>query len=209
MGFAETNVLREEWEVGARLAELRTSREQLLRVRAVALGAAADATAFHPVNSPGTFSYQHGTFALRREHAGKDEWKPERPNGVEAVSNDAMKVRFVFANVDVACNDFHQPRARSDKGAGAERLCAENSLFGHLPHFTKTPAVHENQWVTYYLMVASNGAVELSRPTIENGRFKTFIERIYLSDGSDFEDEPKLHDDVDVVDVFDPHVARK
>jgi hypothetical protein len=85
MPFAETKIRREDWEIGPRLAELRTDKEKLLRVRSVALGAAADATLFHPANAAGTLSYQHGTFSLRNEHVGQNEWVSDRPNGVEAI----------------------------------------------------------------------------------------------------------------------------
>jgi hypothetical protein len=57
----------------------------LLRVRSVALAAAADATPFHPANAAGTLSYQHGTFSLRDEHVGENEWVLSRPSGVEAI----------------------------------------------------------------------------------------------------------------------------
>jgi hypothetical protein len=209
MPFAETKIRREDWEIGPRLAELRTDKEKLLRVRSVALGAAADATLFHPANAAGTLSYQHGTFSLRNEHVGQNEWVSDRPNGVEAIKNDAIRTRLVFANVDVACDDEHEPKARSDKGAGAERLCAENGLFDYLPRFADTSDVNGGGWTTYYLMVAQNGAAELSRATVENGRFAKFIERLYLSDGSDLDTEPKLLDNDERVDEFDPQVARK
>jgi hypothetical protein len=59
-------------------------------------------------------------------------------------------------------------------------------------------------------MVAPDGAVELSCATVKGGKFAKFIERIYLSDGSDLTSEPKLSlDDNDVANDFDPKVARK
>ena len=116
------HVFREEQEVNARLAELELKKAKLLSIRSVAVAAAADATPFHPANAAGNFSYQHGTFALRKELA-EEGWVAERPNGVEAIRNQAGDVRVAFANVDVACNDEHEPRPRSGKGAGAERLC--------------------------------------------------------------------------------------
>src|SRR5690349_14016306 len=135
--LAETLVRREDWEVQSRLKELELGLENLLNVRATAIAAAADATSFHPANAAGTFSYQHGTFALRNEHVKKDSaWEVDRPNGVEAIKNQNVRVKLVFANVDVACNDDHLPKPRSGKGAGAEYLCAQNDLFGgKLPRF--------------------------------------------------------------------------
>ena len=209
MPFAETKVLREDWEVGPRLTELRTNKEKLLRVRATAVGAAADATPFHPANAAGTLSYQHGTFSLRNEHVGENEWASDRPNGVEAIKNATIRTRFVFANVDVACDDEREPKARSDKGVGAERLCAENGLFDSLPRFANISEVNDAGWTTYYLMVAPNGAAELSRAIVEDRRFAKFIERLYLSDGSDLDTEPKLLDSDECAEEFDPQVARK
>ena len=209
MPFSETKICREDWEVGPRLAALLTEKKKLLRVRSTAVGAAADATPFHPANAAGTFSYQHGTFSLRNEHVGKDGWESDRPNGVEAIKNPAIRTRFAFANVDVACDDEHEPKARSDKGAGAERLCAGNGLFGYLPRFVAADGVNDEEWTTYYLMVAPSGAAELSRAMVEYGRFTRFFERLYLSDGSDLDAEPKLLDNNDPVDEFDPQVARK
>jgi len=207
MSKAETSICREDWEVGPRLLALKTDKQKLLRVRSVAVGAAADATPFHPANAAGTFSYQHGTFSLRFEHVGKEGWEAERPNGVEAIRNVAIKTRIVFANVDVACDDENEPKARSDKGAGAERLCAGNGLFGNLPRFVDPG--NDQDWITYYLMIAPNGAAEMSQAVVENGKFSKYIERLYLSDGSDLDTDSKLLNDSDEVDIFDPQIARK
>ena len=132
VSMVETVVRREPWEVGARLVELQLQPiEKLLRVRSIAIAASADATPFHPANAAGTLAYQHGTFALRKEYVGED-WRLERPDGVETIVNEARKVRVVFANVDIACDDDLKPKPRSRKGAGAERVCLGN-LFGSLP----------------------------------------------------------------------------
>lgn len=205
MSMIETIVLREPWDVDRRLAELQLGpRTRLLKVVAIAISAGADATAFHPANAAGTFSYQHGTWALRDGFVG-DAWLLDRPDGVEAIRNDATKVKVVFANVDVACNDEQKPKPRSRKGAGAERVCVGN-LFGSLPDFA--PRQPEG-WATYYLMVDGNGAAELTRPVIKNGTFVSYVERIYLSDGSDLDREPIALDDGDTADDFDPQVVRK
>src|SRR5580704_14295658 len=167
MSMVETVVRREPWEVAERLAQLQLGTiEQLLRVRPVAISASADATSFHPANAAGTFAYQHGTFALRKEFVGK-VWRLERPDGVEAIVNEALKVRVVFANVDIACDDELKPKPRSRKGAGAERVCMGN-LFGSLPEYApQQPA----GWATFYLMVDQYGAAELTRPVVERSTF--------------------------------------
>lgn len=206
-GMAETVVRREPWEVAERLAELQLGTvEQLLRVRTAAISASADATPFHPANAAGTFAYHYGTFALRKEYVGK-VWRLERPDGVEAIVNEALKVRVVFANVDVACNDDLKPKPRSRKGAGAERVCIGN-LFGSLPEFAPR---QPDGWATFYFMVDEGGAAEVSRPVVKNSTFFAWVERNYLSNGDDLDlDRETLPlDDDDVADSFDPEVIRK
>lgn len=208
MPIIECKTLREDWELVPRLSALLTEKSKLLRVRATAVGAAADATPFHPANAAGTLSYQYGTFSLRYEHVNQLGWEAERPDGVEAIKNQKIRVRIAFANVDVACNDEHLPRARSAKGAGAERICAGNGLFDYLPRYTVGSDNHE-EWATYYLMVAPNGAAELSRASVKNGQFSGFVERLYLSDGSDLDIERQVLVDDGPVEEFDPRVVRK
>lgn len=209
MPLRATKILREAWEVEPRLVQLSLSRAKLLTVRNIAIGAAADATPFHPANAAGTFSYQHGTFGLRNEFVDDDEWKSESPNNVEVISNERLRVRVVFANVDVACDDEHEPKARSGKGAGSQRLCASNSLFGDLPRFAKVDPLSSEGWTVFYLMVDPEGAVELSCAKVENHQFANFIERLYLSDGSDLELDVKRSSDDSDAQEFDPQVARK
>jgi hypothetical protein len=206
MSRVETVVRREPWEVSARVAELQLTIEGLLRVRSIAIAASADATPFHPANAAGTFAYHHGTFALRNEYVGKI-WRLERPDGVEAIVNEKLKIRVVFANVDFACDDELKPKPRSRKGAGAERVCMGN-LFGSLPDYA--PAQPEG-WVTFYLMVDPRGAAELTRPVVKNNTFTAWIERIYLSNGDDLDLDGNrlLLDDDDIADRFDPEVVRK
>jgi hypothetical protein len=206
MSRVESIVRREPWEVAARMVELQLTVEGLLRVRAMAIAASADATPFHPANAPGTFSYHHGTFGLRKEYVGKN-WRLERPDGVEAIVNEKLKIRVVFANVDIACDDELKPKPRSRKGAGAERVCMGN-LFGSLPEYAPT---QPEGWMTFYLMVDPRGAAELTRPVVKNNTFSAWIERNYLSNGDDLDLDGKRVplDDGDIADGFDPEVVRK
>jgi hypothetical protein len=205
MKSEEAVVFRDVYEVDKRLAELDLNRKTLLDVRAIAMNAAADATPFHPANAPGTFAYHHGTWGLRNHFVlpGK-KWRNDRPNGVEAIVHDESKIAIVFANVDVACNDDIKPKPRSRKGTGSERVCSGN-LFKYLPEYVPV----QTGQVTYYLMVSNTGAAELTRPVVRNGTFVAWPERIYLSDGSDFDNTTFMLDDNDIADDFDPQVVRK
>ncbi|MBL4645421.1 MAG: hypothetical protein COA52_08305 [Hyphomicrobiales bacterium] len=204
----ETQIYKEAAQVDNRLSSIKLKKEPLLTIRTMALGAGADATPFHASNAEGTFTYHIGLFALRKEHVGAI-WKVDRSNGIDSIRNDQDRVKVVFSNVDIACSDGKKPKPRSAKGAGAERLCSENDMFGGLPHFAPAQPSSDKGWTVYYLMVAPNGAAELSRPIVKDKIFKAFVERIYLSDGSDFGVEPKSLLDDDIADSFDPQIIRK
>jgi hypothetical protein len=204
MKFVEAKVYRDPKEVDARLGELQLNRLGLLRVRAKALAMAANATPFHPANAAGTFGYHYGSWGLRDEFVGPI-WRLDRPNGVECIRNEGLKLHVAFANVDVACNDEQKPKPRSHKGSGAERLGM--GLFHNLPEFAP---VQPHGWMLYYLMMDERGAAELTRPVVSRRTFTAWPERIYLSDGSDLQLEPRLGlDGEDVADEFDPQVIRK
>jgi hypothetical protein len=198
----ETVIHREAWDVDRRLSELKLTRQGLLTARDVAIQERSNATLFHCSNAPGTFSYHHGTWSIRDQFVDKD-WAVCRLDGIEGIRNDGLKMKVAFSNVDLACNDDHVPKPRSEKGAGAERA-ASGGLFGYLPHYAPEPT---GDVALYYLMVDQDGAAELTRPVVSNGTFSTPIERIYLSDGGD--DGGALLGSDDIADGFDPQVARK
>lgn len=202
----ESIVRQEPRDVNRRLAELQVGpRPRLLEVARVAISAAAGATPFHASNAAGTYAYHEGTFALRDEFVDGVKWRAESPIGVEVISNNELKLRISFANVDVACDNFRKPKPRSKKGSGAERVCTGDLFGGNLPEYAPRPLA---EWALYYLMVDERGAVELTRPVIRNDTFVAYPERIYLADGSDLFGEPIREDD-DVPDNFDPLVIRK
>jgi hypothetical protein len=200
----ETHVYREPFEIERRLKELHLTLKGLLKVRGVAIGASAEATEFHPRNAPGLLAYLHGTWALRDEFVHKG-WKQDSTDGVESIRYDSARIKVIFANVDMACDDVFPPKPRSEKGAGAERACSGN-LFGILPIYAPR---HGDDWATYYLMLDAEGGVELSRPVIKDKTFSAYVERIYLAPpGSDEGPVTRLKEDDAAVDL-DPAVARK
>jgi hypothetical protein len=203
MDFDETKMFREPWDSDQRLNQLELTRRSLLEVRDVAMQERANATDFHPSNAPGTFGYHHGTWALRDKFVG-ERWIVDRGDGIEAIWNEDQKLKVAFCNVDLACNDDHVPKPRSEKGAGAERASG-TPLFGRLPQYA--PRSTESSKL-YYLMVDPNGAAELTRPVVSGGTFVAAIERIYLSFGGD--DEPTvMREENGPTDNFDPQVVRK
>jgi hypothetical protein len=132
----ETITHREAWDADRRLKEMELARGGLLSVRSVAMGERASVTAFHCSNSSGTLAYHQAAWALRNEFVGGN-WTLCRQDGIEGIRNDVLKIKVAFSNVDLACDDNHVPKPRSEKGAGAERACG--SLFDDLPHYTERP----------------------------------------------------------------------
>ncbi len=192
-------------DVDRRLLELGLTRAGLLEVVRMAMAASRDVTEFHAANAAGTFAYQAGTFGLRRQFVSGGFWSIDRRDGVESIRNDESRTKVVFCNVDIACDDEREPQPRSRKGAGSERACSGN-LFDDLPIHVNSS---EGNWRTFFLMVDSRGAAELTCAIVENGEFVAYPERIYLSDGGEFDQKSLDFDDGDIADDFDPPVTRK
>ena len=205
MSLRQTRIRRDPWDVDSRLFEMgEIKRAALLRVRDVAIGAAADATYFHAANAAGTLAYHHAIFALRYEMVG-EKWFIDRPKGIEVVRNPFTSIMVAFSNVDLCCNDDHTPQPRSTKGYGAE-IVGQANLFESLPSFANR---EDGLWLLYYLMVDERGAAELTSPVVKDGIFAACVERIYLSDGNDLDRGTRIVDDSDAIKNFDPPVIRK
>lgn len=203
LDVVETRLFQEPWDVDRRLGEMGLARAGLLRAVAASRAERLNVTDFHAANAAGTFSYHYGVAALRQKFVG-GKWAVDRLNGVEAMRNEGLALRVSFQNVDVACGDLH-PLPISAKGAGAERASQEG-LFGGLPHYAPRSV---QGFAFYYLMVAQDGAAELTRPVIKNGTFIGAIERIFLG-GPDDEDLILPVDGTDdIANNFDPLIIRK
>lgn len=202
----QPKIFKDEPSVNLRLQQLGLSRDGLLEVRTQAMAAAADATPFHPANASGLLAYLHGVAALRRLFVG-EEWRVERLDNMEFIRNDALQVRVGFSNINVASQDQTNPKARSPRGAAAERACSHT--FDMFEHLIPVATPSNDELTTYFLMMDSRGAAELSCPTVENGNYFECFERIFISDGSDFDTDPLLTDDDESANDFDPIVARR
>jgi hypothetical protein len=203
MDAVETIIRRERWEIEPRLRELGLTREGLLKARDIAIHESGNATPFHAANAAGTYSYHGGTWALRNHFVGT-EWTVYRSDGVEVITNEKLKIKVAFSNVDLACNTAHIPKPRTKKGAGAERAMI-GGLFGDLPHYAPRQT---GDWQFFYLMVDQGGAAELTRPVIKGGTFVAAIERNYLSDGSDGSGDKLLDNPDDAPIELEPKIAR-
>lgn len=207
MSLRATKKLTETKDVDRRLDELGLDRRKLLNVAERAHWATLDVGAFHAANAAGTYAYQEGTLALREEFVG-DDWSVERSESVEAIKHNETGVLVVYCNVDQA-RGLSQPKARSKKGSGSERVCKPNDNQRQLlpvVHFTAASTKATN---VYYLMVDANGFAELSAPVIKDGEFSSYVERIFLYDDGSASDAAEIGDDDGGPAAFDPPVRRK
>lgn len=203
--YSETTLLRDIESVYTALSELNLTADGILAVRDAAYTRRVDASPIMALNAPGSLAYHYGVLELRQQFLGPN-WEIDRIGGIEGISHTSRKIKIGFQNVDIACSVVTDPKPCSEKGPGAEREC-EGNLFEFsgvaAPKLVKAAVGHK---ASYFIMVDARGAVELSRPVIENGRYSGFIARIFISDGSDLDgkelglggDAPPPIDDFDV-----------
>ncbi|WBU55375.1 hypothetical protein [Paracoccus sp. SCSIO 75233] len=196
-------------DVDRRLAELGMDRQDILDIRDVAASMhATGSSPLFPANGAGQLAYQYGTRELRATFL-KRGWVIDQSYGTNGVRHPDRKVIVLYQNVDVACSLSDLPQARSRKGAGSERL-SQGSAFDLIEEVV--PATHSGEGLdveVWYVMVAQDGAVEVTHALIKGGEFSEFIERIFVHDGSDFDalEEDGSSDD-DAID-FDIKISRK
>lgn len=209
MPRADTKVYFDDIDVDRRLAELGMARADILDIRSVAASMhATGASPLFPSNGAGQLAYQYGTHELRATFL-KRGWKIDQSYGTNGVRHPSRKIIALYQNVDVACSLSHLPQARSRKGAGSERL-SQGSAFELVEEIV--PSTHSGEGLdveVWYVMVAQDGAVEVTHALIKNGEFSDFIERIFVHDGNDFssleEDDSSSDDAID----FDIKISRK
>ncbi len=205
MALVKTRIVEEPSNRELRLAEMQLHYEGLILAVAAARDGAAMKTDLHCANAAGTFAYQHGTHALRENFVGSG-WFVDRDSGVESIVHPELKLKVAFANVDQACKATG-PKPLGRKGSGVERVCSGNlNLFNDLPEYA--PQV-PSDFSMYYLMVDSSGAAELTSPVVVGDTFTAYVERIYLTDGSDVTVDPVEFSDADATNEFDPVVKPK
>lgn len=202
--YIETEIIADPVEVENVLADFNLTVSGILSVRDAARSHFLDAGPLMAINAPGTLAYHYGIQEIRVQFLGK-HYKVDRSGGVEAiVSHDGLR-KIVFQNVDLACSKSFEPRPRSEKGAGFEQACVGN-LFDYagvnLPRKVRPDSSHT---AVLFVMVDERGAVEVSRPVVSSGGFSGFVQRIWVSDGSDL--ESSVHRKPLLSPVEDFHVA--
>lgn len=199
-------IINEQAEVQSRLTALGTSRDELLEVIKMSVGARRGATPDDPAFTGGMLAYIYGTRGLRLYHCRRG-WKRCRTDNIESVYNPATGDKIVFQNAERAGDPFNDPVAISKKGPAATRAVA----FGQYEMF---PEIREAEvreltarhWYMFVEVAGDGVRAELSFPkAIEDDEFSGFNERIFLLQKGDWEGidlsvdlGPDLDFDVDV-----------
>lgn len=211
MPRAVTMIYIDDIDVDRRLSELGMNRQDILDIRDVAASMhATGSSPLFPANGAGQLAYQYGTRELRATFL-KRGWVIDQSYGTNGVRHPDRKIIVLYQNVDVACSLSDLPQARSRKGAGSERL-SQGSAFDLIEEIVPSTHSGEGEGLdveVWYVMVAQDGAVEVTHALIKGGEFSEFIERIFVHNGSDFDalEEDGSSDD-DAVD-FDIKISRK
>ena len=116
----------------------------------------------------------------------------------------------MFQNVDVACSKVTDPKPRSEKGAEAERECQGNLFEFYGIAVPEKVRNDKTSRAVHFIMVDERGAVEVSRPVLEGGKFIQFIQRLFVSDGSELEQIKITGSDIsEPIDDFDIAISRR
>jgi hypothetical protein len=204
----ESEIINDPDKVSLLLEEWGLSTKGILAVRDAAHAQLVDASPLMATNAPGSLAYHYGVFEMRVQFLGK-KWHIDRSGGIEAITNVKGDRKVVFQNVDIACS-WAKPSPRTKKGSGSEKECQGNLFDYYNVKAPETIQSVESGIATHFIMVDERGAVEFSRPVLEDGVFVGFVQRLFVSDGSDL-DVLKVADNEPnpPIDDFDVAVSRR
>jgi hypothetical protein len=209
-----TRIYAEDREIEDRLAPFGVTQAEFLPVIEAIVGARADAVEDDPVSTPGQFAYIYGTRHMRGLLRSK-KYLRWRDNNIEGVRHPDRDLIIVYQNVDLAGSEFHDPRAISGKGAGADRIVdlAQGSLFTRedLDRINpiKLDPVNTGIWFFCVSVDGDNVGAELSLPLIEGKNFKHFIERIFILRPGEWEAQKLARVIVPGAAEFEPMITRR
>ena len=177
-------IVEEGIHAARRIADLGFGEwDSLLKVRDVACAKAAEgASPFFPLNGAGTLAFRYGTRELGA-YLDTLGWVTHNAFGASGMRHPSTARLAYYQNVDVACDLARDPRPRTRKGTGAERR-DQGVLWEDLPTAFPNQRAGSEVW---YLMVAEDGAVELTRAVVRDGQFEQPFERIFVAGGGELD----------------------
>lgn len=205
-----TKIFKEDWEVDSRLSFFGVTKDELMTIVEMVVGAKADAVPHDPVTAPGLFSYIYGTRALRDLFASKG-WIPDGTKGIESICHPEIGTKVIFQNVDSACDTRH-PKAISGKGMASEEIISLSTkcLFEDMEE-QRQKKINGTTW--FFCVSANDEDVraELSLPLgVRGGQFSGFIERIFILNHGEWKSfAPSKMADYPLFQDFDISVTRK
>lgn len=205
-------IFKTEQEMTNKLQQFGVSLDDLIKIVRSVVTAHFDAVPNDPCTASGQFKYIYGTRALRDLFCGNG-WVSDREHGIESVFNPENGTKVIYQSVDLACNDFREPKAISRKGNASQSLI-ERSMTGYLFSEMEDDYQKKTNATTWFLCVSINNDVvraELSLPhSVENNNFGGFIERIYLVQQGDWADDGIIDiDDNEELLEFEPKISKK
>lgn len=179
-----TKIVRDDWEVDARLAAFRVTRAEIIGIVRAAVASRKDSVLYDPCGTEGTFSYTFGTRALREVFCARG-YEVARRDNIEGAYDAERGVKMIFQNAAVAADPIRSPRAIHPKGNGAVNAIeiGQGYLFRHMEEEDKKE-LEEDKATLLVLFVSVDGdevTAELSCPSPIPGRqFSGFHERIFI-----------------------------
>ena len=204
----------EDWSVNAKLKRtFGVTRSDLIKVVREVVGARADSVDDDPLSAAGLFAYIYGTRAIRAvlRRAG---WVRYRQDNMEMAKHPDREIMVAYQSVDLACSEFHDPKAVSGKGAGAARVIDMATLFTPEEMAGKTAEADFSTGMWFFCISVDDDDVraELSLSAgLEGGNFKPFIERIFILKKGEWDSLREIgeRDRDDGPVEFKPSIARK
>lgn len=205
-------ILIDVTDVDRRLDQFGVTRQELIDVVRGVVAARSDATADDPASAEGLLAYIYGT-RLVRQLFQKIGWIRLSQNNVASVKHPDRPLQVVYQSVDLAADVIHTPQAISGKGPGADRVVTgQGWLFAPEDIPPAAGAVGELPPGVWFFCVSVQGddvRAELSLPSgIANNNFQGFVERIFVTDGDEFDAPISANDRPSGTDI-EPTVFRR
>ncbi len=206
-------VVREPQDVDNALNQIGLTRDIVVEVALSAAAARADTLPVDPALAPGMLSYIYGVRAIRMSLLKKG-WRISRQGNVESTVNDVLGIQLFFQNVDLACEESHDPQAVSGKGRASRDLVAagQGELFGHPEGETAISALGctPKVWVICVSVKGFSVRAEVSCPkAFQGAQFEAFHQRIFVLD-ENLEPTFQRHAiNEDDLDDFDIEISKK
>jgi hypothetical protein len=203
--------------VANRLHELfGVTKDQLIEVVFQGASGRAECTPHHPCGMPGIRCWGDATRALRDLFIPLG-WSADNTDNIPSVFHRHRKMKIAVANSDSGTGlEIGHPQPIREKGDGAQRaVFANQGLLPQISHLglNEVASAGDSFWYLCIYCGAKMIRAELLCPTMEDGSFKDFQERICLISENDDNGGFRLRRDIPETPAgdsgFEINVTRK